>query len=296
MAGDVSHVQLTNAEMSFDGLQPSALKAAELMLEGLRLQASLEAADLMSMAGSVHAPVLDALRGMEGRLEAFVTDAAWILDATITLPVHHGRVDFDLVEVEHLGPDSSMGLSAGGLYVDAPQLGRRYLYVFTAALPAGLQTEQREGRRGIADRGTADLPVLLAALLQATQAPGRWANQGAQGAALSRSRLAGELQLGDGELRAMNAGLHLCGHALGANRIALSSPGLDQGLLLRVPQLAATSLQAGLPGWQLHCERIDGQFSLDVDGGWTRDQPLQLTLEAPRLTLRGLSATAPASR
>jgi hypothetical protein len=292
LKGELARLSLAEAEFSFTNLRLCAVTAGELVLEGLRLQASVTATELLAaVRGDSTPPALDALRGMEGRLQSFVTDAAWILDATLTLPVHQGRIDFDQVQVEHLGPDSSMGLSAGGLYVDAPQLGRRYLYLFSATLPAGLQAEQRQGRR-VADRGLADLPQLLFALLQSAQAPGRWANGDARDAALSRSRLAGELQLGDGELRALGAGLHLSGHALGANRVALSSPALDESVTVRMPQVAAERLQAEQAGWQLEGERLEGQLVLQAMGDWTRGGPLQLTLEAPRLLLRGLKARA----
>jgi hypothetical protein len=144
----------------------------------------------------------------------------------------------------------------------------------------------------VADRGLADLPPLLAALLQAPQPPGRWANGDARDAALSRSRLAGELQLGDGELRALGAGLRFSGHALGANRVALSSPALNESVTLRMPQVVAEKLQAEQPGWRLECDRLDGQLVLQAMGDWSGAAPLQLTLEAPRLLLRGLRVRA----
>lgn len=296
--GEAARLEVRDAELSFEGLRAQGLTAGELRLEGLRLQATLGLADLLAVArrhAAATAPVLDALRNTEGRVQAFVTDAAWILDATVTVPIHQGRIDFDDVDVDHLGPDSSMGLSAGGLYVDAPlqQLGRRFLYLFTTALPAGLQVEQRHSGSAV-DRGAVDLPALVAALLQSPQAPGRWTNEDAQRAALSRSRVAGELQLGEGDLQvgdgALGAGLRFTGHAQGANRVALSSPALDQSVTLRVPQLEGEAVQADAAGWHLDCERVEGQFTLQAEGDWPRGQPLRLTLEAPRLNLRGLQA------
>jgi hypothetical protein len=298
--GEAARIELRDATLFVSGLRPVAAQIGELMVEGLRLQTTLGPAELLATTrrhAAAPAPVLDALRHAEGRLQAFVTDAAWILDATVTVPIHQGRIDFDEVDVDHLGPDSSMGLSAGGLYLDAPlqQLGRRFLYLFTAALPAGLQVEQRQGG-GVADRGAVDLPVLLAALLQAPRSPGRWANDDAQRAALSRSRIAGELELGDGLLQVgdatLGAGLRFSGQAQGANRVALSSPALDESVTLRVPQLSAEALQAQAGGWRAGCERIEGQFTLQMEGDWPGGQPLRLTLEAPRLGLRGLRAQA----
>lgn len=297
LQGEWSRLEVRDAELALNGLQPTRLTAGEVMVEGLHLQGVLALADLLALVrrhAAATPPVLDALRGSEGRLQAFVTDAAWILDATVTLPIHQGRIDFDEVGVEHLGPDSSMGLSAGGLYLDAPlqQLGRRFLYLFTAALPAGLQLEQRQGR-GVADRGAVDLPALLAAMLQAPQAPGRWASEDAQRAALSRSRMAGELQLGDGVLQAgdgtLGAGLRFTGRGLGANRVALSSPALDRSFMLRVPQLEGEALHADVQGWTLAGGRVAGQLSLQAEGDWTSGQPLQVTAEVPRLSVRGLT-------
>lgn len=271
------------------------LSAAQLRLTGVELQAELSPSLAFPETAELH---LHALRGLHGTLQAFVTDAAWILDAHIHLPVRGGFIDFDEVRVEHLGPDSAMGVSAGGLYIDAPRLARRYLYVFTGALPQGVEPEQRDGRPGRRphQRGRLGLHELLDDVVRARATPGQWANPQTE-SALARSRVGGELQLGDGVLGIDGCRLHLAGHALGANRVSVSAAALAGDLVLRWPQLVAEGAAVSLGGLQGGCGRLDGHLELQLSRWWPTQRQAGLrpvvSLRMESLTLRELSLGQP---
>lgn len=278
------------------GWRLQRLAAREVALEGLRLDAELPGRPPGSTAPWLEDLMAgwqdEALRGLHGMLQTFVTDAAWFLDATISMPVRSGRIEFDRVRVEHLGPDSAMGVSGGGLYVDAPRLARRYMMVFTGALPAGVAVEQREGRR-IRSRGALDLAA-IAGMLGIARPEVRWANAEAE-AAMARSRLSGELQLGDGWLGSDALRLRLAGHALGANRLGVSAPALGGEITLRLPQLVAEEARLSLGGLSGGCGRMDATLALQLSGWWPVDgRPARpkLAAELPRAVLRHLELAA----
>ena len=64
--------------------------------------------------------------------------AAWKLDVDITMPVLAGRIDFDRVVVEHVGPNSCMGVAREGIYVEAPHRDRTELVGFAGPAIAGV--------------------------------------------------------------------------------------------------------------------------------------------------------------
>ena len=76
----------------------------------------------------------------------------------VTIPVSGGRIDFNRATVEHIGPDSSMGVSRMGVYVDAPN-GRTYVYLLSATHVPGAAFERRGGLLSsrVSDRGSIDL-------------------------------------------------------------------------------------------------------------------------------------------
>jgi hypothetical protein len=260
-AVEAARVVWRELQLVLEGSELRELKAAELEIHGARASADALQAG-WSGAGRWQ---LDALAALEGLLRAFVTDAAWIVDADVSVPVQQGRIDFDRVSVEHIGPNSSLGLSHGGLYVDTPNLGRRYLYVFTAASVPGVEVEQRGGGWGarIADRGTLDIAALAQRLLADREPIGQVAGPDVE-ATFARTRLSGELQLGDGVLGHQNARLSLCGKATGKNRIAVSAPVLSQGLVLRLPELQGRDASFDWRGQRGHCDALNACIELEV--------------------------------
>lgn len=282
----VSQCEVDNAHLHLratpHGWSVDRLEAARMTVEGLRLQMSLPAAAALPRRAEANAATLQALHGLNGTVQALVADAAWVLDARITAPVQDGRIDFDQVTVEHLGPDSAMGVSAGGVYIDAPRLARRFLYVFTGALLPGVTPEERQGR-SVRRRGALSLPQALQALLQHPQAPGQWANAEAE-AAMVRSQVSGELQLGDGVLGLNGLQLSLMASALGANRVSLATPALGEELLLRWPRLVAQQAQWSHRGAQAGSGRIDGAIEVTLQQWWPGRRP---TGPAPSVLIQG---------
>ena len=84
-----------------------------------------------------------------GALNAEITDAHLLFDAQVRVPIARGVVDFNRATVEHVGPDSRMGVSRMGIYVDAPN-GRSYLYQFPSAPVAGAFLWRNQGNSKVA--------------------------------------------------------------------------------------------------------------------------------------------------
>ena len=122
-----------------------------------------------------------------------------LFDAEVTVPIRHGQIDFNDATVEHVGPDSRMGVSRLGLYVDAPN-GRSYLYQFASAPLTGVEFERRGALLSpwVSERGKLRLQPFVEALLR--QADGGQSQGLTQQARLllGRTALAGEVQLSDG--------------------------------------------------------------------------------------------------
>lgn len=284
-AGRVGGVELRGLSFGVGSHGEMQLAAESAELQGLELAGSLDAWP----AGPADWQ-FDPLAGLDGVLRAFITDAAWIVDADITMPVRSGHIDFDEVTVEHIGPNSSMGISRGGLYLDVPSVGRRYLYVFTAAQVPGALFERRAASGGgrIEDRGAIDIARLLLGLLRDGM-PGRPADPQVD-ELLDRTRVAGDLQLGDGLLRGAGLQLALSGRAEGRNRVTLSASELAQGLELRMPQLQAASLAFEAGGLHAEAEAITGGVLLRVEPLRKLDRAtaLRLHLTVDRATVQGL--------
>ncbi len=291
----VEELQLRGAQVALDAQGLRSLAADTAVLRGLVLEGRLP-----SQAPAPARVELSALAGLEGMLRVFVTDAAWIVDADITLPVQHGRLDFNRVVIEHVGPNSAMGIGRGGVYVDAPNLGRRYLYLFTAAELPGLEV-QGEGRGRAADRGRLEIePFLQGLFRKPAQALGRPADLRLFATLLARTRLAGELQCGDGVLAAAGARIVLSGKATGRNRMGLSAPVLGRELLLRLPELQAAEAAWVLPQLQLHTGAVTGHAELRLQRDAHRGARLQARMEHAtvhglRLVFRRSASRAPAA-
>jgi hypothetical protein len=274
----------------------------ELRLQGLVAEWPLAAphdddAVRLPVAGDpAHAWALGPLAHLAGELRVHVTDAAWVLDAEVRLPIQAGGIDFNRATVAHVGPDSSMGLSRMGLYVDAPH-GRQYLAMLDGTPREGMRFEHRGALLGslVTDRGALLLAPLLQALLAGTRpfTPAAGAH-----ALLRRTRIEGQLRLGDGPLGQPGLGLVLTGAAAGRNQLTLASTA-GGGLLLRWPELSAAGLRWPLPGsGAASAESLAGNLSVEVKAGPAGR--LRVALKAHELLLRGLrvepAGAAPAAR
>lgn len=246
---DVGHVALQGLKLSVSAaLPPEARSVAETAPADRTPPAcgKIEMAPLASLSGS---------------LRATITDAALLFDADVTVPIRQGAIDFNAATVEHIGPDSRMGVSRLGLYVDAPN-GRSYLYQMGSVPLAGLTLEQRGGLLGvgISDRGSLTLQPFIESLLRQTD--GHWSQGWTDQALLllKRTALRGELSLGDGRLGIDGLEATLQGQAAGRNTLTLTSQSVGNGVIAEMPTLDAVSIALRACGFAV----LAGRASADL--------------------------------
>jgi hypothetical protein len=229
---------------------------------------------------------LDPLGALDGTLHADIVDAAWIFDADVTVPISGGLIDFNRTTVEHIGPDSSMGVSRMGVYVDAPN-GRTYLILLSATHVPGVHFERRDG--GLlpswsGDRGSVELQPLLECLLSGMHI-GTFAT--GTGDMVSRTRLRGEFRLGDGVIGNQRHRVVLAGRESGRNQVGLSSVPSGRGIVLRMTELSASEAHWESSGAVVETGALSATLSVQLDAAST---PAMLVSIA-ELTLHEISIT-----
>ena len=287
----------------------SAARALEAELSGVKLQGPLTVPPQFQAAWdalrtpaqgasaaatpqqAAEAWCLGPLADADGTVSGRITDAHLMFDADVTVPIRQGEIDFNDATVEHVGPDSRMGVSRLGLYVDAPN-GRSYLYQFASAPLAGVEFERRGALLSpwVSERGKLHLKTFGEAMLRQCGSSGP--SQGLTEQArllLGRTSLAGEVQLGDGRLAVPGLQAHLDGRGEGGNAVALHADALRRGLTAEIASLSARDASATWPGVQLECGRITARIRLRLVA---EDSQLRFVLEiedckiaAPRLDL-----------
>lgn len=255
-----------------------AVEAREVEFSGLKLQGPLsvptqvqKAWDAAKKPAPGPTPLaadawrLDPLGQAQGTVRAQITDAHLLFDADVMVPIRHGEIDFNDATVEHVGPDSRMGISRLGLYVDAPN-GRSYLYQFASAPLAGVEFEHRGALLSpwVSERGK----LQLQAFAESTLRQGRESlDPGLTEQArllMGRTALSGEVQLGDGVLAMPAAQVHLEGRASGANVIALHAKSVGRGLTAEMASLAARDGSATWQGAQLGFDTMAATLALQL--------------------------------
>ncbi|HEY0855865.1 MAG TPA: hypothetical protein VGE16_02340 [Albitalea sp.] len=246
-------------------LQLLGLAAGEVQLENIDLTLAQRPQIDTASAGAWR---LDAVGALDGLLRIFIRDATWVVDADIAMPISGGRVDFDRVVVDHLGPNSSMGVSRDGIYVDAPGGARTELFRFATPQPPGAQVEARGGfAGGVSARGSLDLRPFAQAWLEAAHgaALGKTAGRTVD-RMLDRTKLSGELRLGDGALGTDRHHLLLSGQAQGKNRVSVSAAVLGHRLVLRLPALSARSAVFEVLGRHGGCGAVAATLEVHATG------------------------------
>ncbi|MET3440219.1 hypothetical protein ABIC94_000965 [Variovorax paradoxus] len=273
----------------------SAIEAVEAELSGVKLhgplvmppqiQAALQAlqpsggaapsAGVISPQAAADAWCFGPLAEAEGAIRGQITDAHLLFDADVTVPIRQGLIDFNDATVEHVGPDSRMGVSRLGLYVDAPN-GRSYLYQFASAPLAGVEFEHRGALLSpwVSERGKLHLKAFAEAMLRQSVGVGGQ-SQGLTEQArllLGRTALAGEVQLSDGLFAVPGAQAHVEGSGEGRNAVGVRSDALHQGLTLQMASLSARDAVVQWRGAQLGCEKIAARvkFQVFVEGAHLR--------------------------
>lgn len=283
------------AQVRNDGGTPrlAGIEAREAEFSGLKLQGPLRmparllqaweaarapapapsAAGALAHQAAVDATSLAPLEAADGTLRGQITDAHLLFDADVTVPIRNGQIDFNDATVEHIGPDSRMGVSRMGIYVDAPN-GRSYIYQFASAPLAGVEFERRGALLSpwVSERGKLRLRAFAESKLR--QEIGQ-SHEGLTEQAkllLGRTSLSGTLQLGDGLFAVPGLQASLEGRAGGRNAIALHAEAVGRGLTARMPSLALRDASAAWRGVHLRCDTLEACLQLQVvaDGSGMR--------------------------
>jgi hypothetical protein len=236
------------------------LGVGELRLEGARIEAPIVLPP-NAFGGPNTDWRLEPLSSLEGSMRADITDAHWVFDADVTIPIAGGRIDFDRATVEHVGPDSSMGISRMGVYVDAPN-GRTYLYLFSATHIPGAVFERRGAlfARRTGSRGSIELRPFVECFLSGVP-------MGALAAGIrdiiARTRVSADLRLGDGVMGDERNRVVLAGREQGRNRIELSSVAAGEATL-RVHDLSVAESRLEMSGKAFTTGPLSATLSLRV--------------------------------
>lgn len=260
------------AQVRFEDGRPRlrSVEIASIEIPALKLQGPL---DLSVHPAAAGAWSLGPLAAAEGTIRAEIVDAHLVFDADVTVPIRQGRVEFKDATVEHVGPDSRMGASRLGIYVDAPN-GRSYLYQFTSVPVAGVEFEKRGAMLGpwVTDRGRLQLQPFLEWLLRQ---PGSGQLLGVTEQArllFDRTKASGEVRLGDGRFAAPGVQADLAGRVEGRNAVRLHSEAVGRGLTLTIASLLVRNVVLGAGDMPLHSDEISGALTLrlSVEGGQVR--------------------------
>ncbi len=256
------------ALLRLDGGAPrlARLHAATAELSGVQLRGHLV------LPGTDAAPPaaptrlsLGPLAAAHGKLRAEIVDAHLLFDADVTVPIRQGRVDFREATVEHVGPDSRMGASRMGIYVDAAN-GRSYLYQFQSAPVAGVEYERPGLLRGPfqSDRGSLRLQPFAEWLLRQPVSGSLHGLTEQARLLFARTAVSGQVQLGDGLVQVGGLEAGLVGQAHGVNLVGLRSPSVGSGLAVQVAALALRDLSIPLGPMHLRCGSVEGAVTLEV--------------------------------
>lgn len=285
------------AEAEFSGVKlhgplsmsPELQEVRDALLSSARAASS--STDIAARQAAADAWCLGPLGEADGTVRGEITDAHLLFDADVTVPIRHGQIDFNDATVEHVGPDSRMGVSRLGFYVDAPN-GRSYLYQFASAPLAGVEFERRGALLSpwVSERGKLRLQAFAESMLrQGLGGHGQGLTEQAR-VLLGRTALSGEVQLGDGRFAVPGLHAQMEGRSEGRNAVLLRSEAVGRGLTVETASLAARNAVAKWRGAQLACDKITAQFKLQlfVEGPQMR---FVLELEngkaaGPRLDLR----------
>lgn len=229
---------------------------------------------------------LDPLGDADGTIRAEILDAHLLFDADVTVPVRHGQVDFNAATVAHVGPDSRMGVSRLGIYVDAPN-GRSYLYQFPSAPLAGVAYEQRGAMLApwTTDRGKLLLQAFGEGLLrQCAGAKGAGFTEQAR-LLFDRTAVSGEVRLGDGRVVLPGVQGELAGRGEGRNTVRLHSEAVGRGLSVEMASLLVRNASVGAGHTRLECDETAGTLRLRL---FVADAQVRLAFELANMKMAGL--------
>lgn len=264
-----------------------ALDVAGVEISGVKLEGPLPALPPANEGNaSAAAWSLGPLAAAEGAIRAEIVDAHLVFDANVTVPIRQGRIRFNDATVEHVGPDSRMGVSRLGIYVDAPN-GRSYLYQFPSAQVAGVEYERRAALLGamVSDRGSLMLQPFAEALVgQLRGGQGLGVTEQAR-LLFDRTAITGEVRLSDGKLVAPGLQAELQGRAKGHNTVRLNSDAVGRGLVAQIDALSVRDAVIQSGDKSFACAEITGALTLRL---LVEGKQLRFALDVATLKLSGL--------
>ncbi|MGE4240623.1 hypothetical protein [Ramlibacter sp.] len=277
---DVERLRLIDTTARIDGFE-----AGEAELSGLKVAGPLN----LSRLPATDAWRLEPLAAANGDLRAQIVDAHLLFDANVTVPIRNGEVDFGDATVEHVGPDSRMGASELGIYVDAPN-GRSYLYRFPSTPVAGVAFERRDALLGqwVSSRGKLHLQAFVEGLLrQGLVAPAAGITDPTR-VLFDRTAVSGELRLADGMLIAPGIEAQLSGRAEGRNVLRVQSGAVGRGFVIELPALRIANSRMNAGEMTFAADEVTGELKaqIHVEGGELRFEATAQTLKVAGLRVR----------
>lgn len=263
-----------------------ALQAAGAEVSGVKVQGPLAfgASASGQPAGSPWS--LGPLAAANGAIRAEILDAHLLFDADVTVPIREGQVNFDDATVEHVGPDSRMGVSRLGLYVDAPN-GRSYLYQFPSAPAGGVEYERRGAMLGpwVTGRGKLQLQAFAEGLLrQFGGAKGLGFTEQAR-LLFDRTAVSGDVRLGDGRFLVPGMQADMAGRAEGRNVVRLHSEAVGRGVTAELASLLVRNAVLGSGDTRIDCDEMAGALMLRL---FVQDAQLRLAFHLANMKISGL--------
>ncbi|MGJ7606840.1 hypothetical protein ACSFA7_21035 [Variovorax sp. LT1R20] len=293
--------------------QLAGLEAREAEFSGLKLHGPLRVPPQLHDAwNTAHAPAsaaealasqvsadetsLAPLGMAHGTIRGQITDAHLLFDADVTVPVRGGQIDFNDATVEHIGPDSRMGVSRLGIYVDAPN-GRSYVYQFASAPLAGVTFERRGALLSpwVSERGKLQLQEFAESMLRRGRGQGHEGLTEQTRQLLGRTSLSGDLQLGDGGFVLPGLRGQLEGRDEGRNRIGLHSEAVGRGVTTEIDSLSVRDAAAAAKNAHLRCDTLQAKLRLQLV---SEDAGMRFVLDLESGTAAGLrfDRSAPAAQ
>ena len=258
--------------------------AATAELAGLKLEGRLDFSGLPEGEWS-----LVPLAAADGVIRAEIVDAHLMFDAQVTVPIRQGQIDFDDATVEHVGPDSRMGVSKLGLYVDAAN-GRSYLYQFQATPIAGVEFERRGLGPWVSDRGKLRLQEFAESVLRPAPRATGFGFTGQARLLFDRTAVSGEVQLGDGKFAAPGAQAELAGRSEGRNAVRMHSDAVGRGLTVDLSSLLVRNVVLKSGNTELGCDEITGAIKLRL---FVEGAQVRFALELANMKISGLRLALP---
>lgn len=289
--------------------QLAGVEAREAEFSGLKLHGPLRmpsrlheawntapAAEALASQASADETSLAPLGTAHGTIRGQITDAHLLFDADVTVPVRGGQIDFNDATVAHIGPDSRMGVSRLGIYVDAPN-GRSYVYQFASAPLAGVTFERRGALLSpwVSERGKLQLQEFAESMLRRGRGQGHEGLTEQARQLLGRTSLSGDLQLGDGRFVLPGLRGQLEGRDDGRNRIGLHSEAVGRGVTAEIDSLSVRDAATAAKNAHLRCDSLQAKLRLQLV---SEDAGMRFVLDLESGTAAGLrfDRSAPAAQ